>query len=146
MECHLNGKTVLIVQGSLLAGPELQNAFGRAGARVFLTANIINAFGLLKRVAFDGAVIDQGLHNEAFDLCSELRELGVPYICCSAPHRLQKPAARLRDAAHAVWRLGDVLSAKTGVPAEHLQGEHPGSDRRWPADGARLDARDRATP
>ena len=84
MEPNLSGKAILIVEGSLLAGEELADACCRSGARVQLTANIINAFGLLKRIPFDGAVIDRALHNEAYDLCSELRELSIPYICCSA--------------------------------------------------------------
>jgi hypothetical protein len=40
----LGGRTVLIVEGSLLAGAELADAFHRAGAHVHLTTNIINAF------------------------------------------------------------------------------------------------------
>jgi hypothetical protein len=119
MELNLSGKTILIVQGSLLAGPELRDAFGRSGARVYLTANAINAFSLLRRVRIDGAVVDQGLHNAAFDLCSELQELKVPYICCAAPHQLQKPAARTRDANHAVWRLGDIIASRTDIPGDY---------------------------
>ena len=110
MERNLTGKTILIVQGSLLAGPELKEAFGRSGAPVYLTTNVINAFSLLRRTRFDGAVVDQGLHNAAFDLCSELQDLGIPYICSAAPHRLQKPSARKQDADHAVWRLADLIS------------------------------------
>jgi hypothetical protein len=64
---------------------------------------------LLRREQFDGAVVDQGRHNEAFDLCSELKDLAVPYICCIAPHRLQKTAMRKRDAGHAVRQLASKL-------------------------------------
>jgi hypothetical protein len=110
MERNLSGKNVLIVQGSLIAGSELKDAFERAGARVYLTGNLISAFNLLQRVEFDGAMIDQGLHNEAFDLCMELRELSIPYMCCASPHRLQGLAARVSDADHAVWKLANVLS------------------------------------
>lgn len=110
MERNLTGKTILIVQGSLLAGPELKKAFDRSGARVYLTTNVINAFSLLRRIRFDGAVVDQGLHNAAFDLCSELQDLGIPYICSAAPHRLHKPSARKQDADHTVWRLADLSS------------------------------------
>lgn len=116
MEHNLTGKTILIIEGSLLAGSALRDAFGRAGARVFLTANVINSFSLLKRITFDGAVIDQGLHNAASDLCSELHDLGIPYICCAAPHRLQKSAARLRDADQTVWRIAGIISSRADAP------------------------------
>lgn len=117
MERNLADKTILIVQGSLLAGPELQDALGRAGARVHLTTNVINAFSLLRRIQFDGALLDQGLHNVAFDLCGELRDLGVPYIFCDAPHRLQKPATLRRNAEHAVWQLDEIISSRIPYPS-----------------------------
>jgi hypothetical protein len=116
MTRNVSGKTVLIVQGSLLSGSDLEDAFTRSGARVYLTTNIISAFGLLRRIRFDGAVVDQGLHNAAFDLCSELHDVGVPYICCASPHRLQKPGARIREAEHAVRRLDDIISSTIQVP------------------------------
>jgi hypothetical protein len=125
MAPNLSGKKILIVEGSLLAGAELADAFGRCGARAHLTANVINAFSLLRRSQFDGVVIDHGLHNEAFDLCLELRDLGIPYISCKAPHRLQKAASLKRDADHAVWRLGDMVASRTdldGTGAIHLGG------------------------
>lgn len=100
----------------MLAGAELANAFRRAGAHVHLTTNIINAFNLLRREQFDGAVVDQGRHNEAFDLCSEFRDLGVPYIGCVAPHRLQRAAMRTRDADHAVRQLVSKIFAQVEVP------------------------------
>lgn len=115
MTHDFTGKTILIVQGSLLAGSELEEAFRRAGARVYLTANVISAFNLLRRVRFDGAVIDQGLHNAAFDLCSELHDLKIPYICCAVLHRLQGASARSRDADHALWRLADIVSSRLDV-------------------------------
>jgi NAD(P)-dependent dehydrogenase (short-subunit alcohol dehydrogenase family) len=112
----LGGRTILIVEGSLLAGTELADAFHRAGAHVHLTTNIINAFNLLRRERFDGAVVDQGRHNEAFDLCSELKDLGVPYVCCTAPHRLQKIAMRTRDADHAVRQLAIKIYERVETP------------------------------
>jgi hypothetical protein len=121
MERNFSGKNILIVEGSLLAGAELAEAFGRSGAGVQLTANIINAFDLLRRTQFDGAVIDQGLHNEAFDLCSELRELGIPFICCAAPHRLQSVDIREREARHAVWRLDSVISQEADAPSNSIR-------------------------
>lgn len=112
----LGGKTILIVEGSLLAGTELADAFHRAGADVRLTTNIINAFSLLRREQFDGAVVDQGRHNEAFDLCSELKDLAIPYICCIAPHRLQKTAVRALDADHAVRQLASKILGQVETP------------------------------
>ena len=112
----LGGKTILIVEGSLLAGAELADAFHRAGADVHHTPNIINAFNLLRREQFDGAVVDQGRHNEAFDLCGELKDLAVPYICCIAPHRLQKTAVRARDADHAVRQLASKIFGQVETP------------------------------
>lgn len=117
MERNLIGKTILIVEGSLLDGAELAEAVGRAGGRVNLTTNIINAFGLLDRTRFNGALIDQGLHNKSFELYGELRDLGIPYICCAAPHRLQKAAVKRRDAYHAVRQLASVISEEAGAPA-----------------------------
>ena len=118
MERSLSGKKILIVEGSLLAGQELEEAFIRTGAQVYLTGNIISAFGLLRSVHFDGAVIDQGLHNEAFDLCSDLRELGIPDVCCTAPHRLQAPAVRTRDAGRVIRRLAERMADLEVHPAQ----------------------------
>ena len=112
MENTVKGKNILIVQGSLLAGSELRDALVRAGAHAYLTCNLISAFELVQKHRFDGAVIDRGLHNEAFDLCAELQDLGVPYVCCAAPHRLQGLSTRERDADHAVWKLGSVIAAE----------------------------------
>lgn len=103
----------------MLAGGELADAFRRAGADVHLTTNIINAFNLLRRrEPFDGAVVDQGRHNEAFDLCSELRDLGIPYIGCVAPHRLQRAAMRARDADHVVGQLQSKIFEQVETPPE----------------------------
>ena len=94
----LGGKTILIVQGSLLAGSELEEVFQGFGAHVYLASGVTSAFELLRRMRFDGAVIDRGLHNAAVDLCSELQELGIPYMFCAEPHRLQRPSLRPQDA------------------------------------------------
>ncbi len=115
MDRDLGGKTILIVEGSLLAGAELADAFRRAGANVQLTTNIINTFNLLRRDPFDGAVVDQGRHNEAFDLCSELRDLDIG---CVAPHRLQRAAMRARDAEHVVRQLQSKIFEHFETPPE----------------------------
>jgi hypothetical protein len=52
------------------------------------TKNLISAFDLIGRKRFDGAVFDYGLHNGAFDLCTEFQALSIPYISANAPHRL----------------------------------------------------------
>ena len=104
------GTNVLIVQGSMLDGYRLSAAFKRAGKTPYLTANLISAYELMRRVRFDGAVIDSGLHNEAYDLCTELQAFDTPYICCQAPHRLQGPILRNREAESAVRRLSLLLT------------------------------------
>ena len=73
MDMNLAGRNILIVQGSLIAGAELKDAFTRSKAQVYITGNLISAFHLLERKAFHGAVVDQDLHNEAFDVCAELQ-------------------------------------------------------------------------
>jgi hypothetical protein len=81
----------------------------------------------VKRIKVDGAMVDHGLHNEGFELCGELQDLRIPYICCSAPHRLQGLAARRDDADHAVWKLGSVMARAeepvSEVAIEQLQRE-----------------------
>lgn len=124
---ELAGKNVLIVEGSLLSTPELKEALEEAGATAIVTANLISAFSLLERVKFDGAVIDQTLHNEAFDLCTELMSVGTPYISCNAPHRLQGASARKRAAQLAAEKLVRLLTEvdepeiETGILSQFLK-------------------------
>lgn len=108
----LVGKKILIVEGSLLSAQELSLMLKEAGARVYTTSNAISAFNLIERVGFDGAMIDYALHNEAFELCEELRSINTPYICCNAPHRLQGTEAHSSDARAAVERLSRVMSER----------------------------------
>jgi DNA-binding NtrC family response regulator len=124
----LNGKNILIVEGSLIATAELQEALHQECARPFLAHNAAAAFELVKRIRFDAAIVDLGLHNEAFDLCTEFQAADIPYISCKGPHRMQRWGARKRDAEHAVWKLKHVLSRVDAViadviPAEELHGE-----------------------
>lgn len=119
----LHGKNILIVEGSLIAPAELQEALYQEGARPFLAHNLSAAFELVKRVRLDAAIVDQGLHNEAFDLCAEFQAADIPYISCAAPHRLQGWAARKRDAEHAIWKLGHVLSRVDAVAADLIPAE-----------------------
>jgi hypothetical protein len=124
---ELAGKNVLIVEGSLLSTQELKEALEEAGATAIVTANLISAFSLLERVKFDGAIIDQTLHNEAFDLCTELKSVGTPYISCNAPHRLQGGSARKRAAQLAAEKLVRLLTevdepeVETGILSQFLK-------------------------
>ena len=106
----LAGKTILVVEGSLLSGSDLRRALEDAGATICLTSNEISAYGLIDRLKLDAAAIDQALHNEAFELCSELRLRGVPYICCNTPHRLQGTTARQRAGEVVASKLARLLS------------------------------------
>jgi hypothetical protein len=129
METNLTGKNILILEGSLVASDALKTAFNRAGARVYITGKVITAFDMVQRVRFDGAVLDQGMHNQVFELCEELRESGIPYICCHAPHRLQGMDARRRDAEHAVWRLHSTMQRNEVLEA-HVIGGKQASEAR----------------
>ncbi len=115
MERKLWNKQILVVQGSLLAGPELREALERHGARVASTANLLSAFDLVARRNFDGAIVDHSLHNEAFDLCTEFQALGIPYLSASTPHRLQSEAARKADADMTAARLAHRLQTAVDV-------------------------------
>jgi hypothetical protein len=110
MHGTLLGKNILIVEGSVIATPEVQEALHQEGARAFIAHKVAAAFELLRRLRFDGAILDQGLHNEAFDLCEALQAKNIPYISCVIPHRLQSWRARKSDAEHTVWKLAHVLS------------------------------------
>lgn len=120
MEVNLAGKNILIVQGSLIAGSELKDAFTRSGAHVYVTENLISAFHLLERKSVHGAIVDQGLHNEAFDVCAELQARCIPYICCNLPHRLQGLSARRTDVDHAVWKLASVICCADDLVGDHV--------------------------
>ena len=85
------------------------------GATAFIAHNVSAAFHLVERIKFDGVILDYGLHNEAFDLCTELQAADIPYVSCRAPHRLQGWTTRKREAEHAVWKLGHVLSRVDAV-------------------------------
>jgi CheY-like chemotaxis protein len=111
----LNGKKILVVEGSLIATEDLQEMLRQEGATAFVARNVSAAFNLIERIKFDGVVLDYGLHNEAFDLCTELQAADIPYVSCRAPHRLQGWSSRKRDAQHAVWKLGDILSGAEAV-------------------------------
>lgn len=105
MSKELVGRTILIMKASLLSLAELDAALRGHGAKVQLASNIISAFALVERLRLDGAILDKGLHNEAFDLCAELRELEVPYVLSDRPHELQKFGARRRAAKEVVEDL-----------------------------------------
>jgi DNA-binding response OmpR family regulator len=106
----LVGKNILIVEGSLISTHELQETLRDVKARSVVAHNVNAAIDLLQRLKNDGVIVDQGLRNEAFEMCSECQERRIPYICCNAPHRLQGLTARSDDAAHTVWRLAHVIA------------------------------------
>jgi CheY-like chemotaxis protein len=132
MKVNLVGKTILIVEASLLATDNLKDALFDAGARVYSTANILNAFDLVSRTTVDGVIIDQGLHNEVFDLCEELRAQKVPHLCASTPHRLQGVDSRRREAENIVWRLCNRMQSelKSEQCVTHEAGEEYRMDSR----------------
>jgi hypothetical protein len=115
MHDALKGKKILVVEGSLIASEELRDALYQEGATPFVAHTISAAFHLVERVKFDGVILDYGLHNEAFDLCTELLAADIPYVSCRAPHRLQGWNTRKRDAEQAVWKLAHVLSRSDPV-------------------------------
>jgi PleD family two-component response regulator len=111
MKLNLLGKKILVIKGSLLSERELEAALQEEGAKVQTVTNLISAFSVIERQTFDGAVIDKGLHNQAFDLCTELQSLDVPYIIASSPHDLQKSSAKIRDAKEATASLIAAMRA-----------------------------------
>ena len=110
MRNELADKHVLLIKGSLLCDRELSHCLTQSGAKVSTVTNLISAFTLLDRARFDAAIIDQGQHNAAFDLCTELQSLDVPYLFCNSPNKLQGDATRHREANKIVAKLADVLS------------------------------------
>jgi DNA-binding NtrC family response regulator len=112
MQPNLPGKRVLIIKGSLLAPDALEAALVEQGVKVVLATNLISAFSLIERDTFDAVVIDKGLHNEAIDLCAELKSLEVPYVMAHAPHALQKPLAQKGAAREIAAALAERLLAE----------------------------------
>src|SRR5689334_10820766 len=129
MHDALKGKKILVVEGSLIATEDLQELLHQEGATPFVAHNISAAFHLVERIRFDGVILDYGLHNEAFDLCTELQAADIPYVSCQAPHRLQGWSARKRDAEHAVWKLAHVLSRPDAVMEETIADYAAGSSQ-----------------
>ncbi len=133
MTTRLDGCNILVFQGSLLGTRELRDHLAQAGARTYVTSNIISAFGLLEKVRFHAAIIDHGLHNEAFDFCSELQTVGVPYLSCRAPHRLQGLEEREREAKHVVWKIHSLLAMASDAPGlVHLARRPQSGDQGTP--------------
>lgn len=131
MPKNLFGKTILIVRGALLSPDELEAALKDYGARVQMASNIISAFALVERGRWDGAILDKGLHNEAFDLCAELQERNVPYVMADKPHELQKRGARRRAASAVAEDL--IMTMGTKGDAGEPELENRMFDGRLPA-------------
>jgi hypothetical protein len=106
-----------VVTGSLLSATELRQEFARHGAVVYVSANLISVFELLRQHDFAGAVLDQSLHNEAFDVCTELRASNVPFVWSREPQRSAPPTIRQDKARATVARL---LEESVGAPSSHL--------------------------
>src|SRR4051812_12732692 len=123
MQTNLTGKNILIVKGSLLAHRDLERALVQRGAKVVTVTNFISAFAVLDRNRFDAAVLDKGLHNEAFDLYEELRALDVPYLACSAPHDLQTEPKREAAAKTIAAALKAELDTEEAVQAAAARGQ-----------------------
>ncbi|CCB64926.1 MULTISPECIES: hypothetical protein [unclassified Hyphomicrobium] len=117
MQAMLSGKRVLIVKGSLLAPCALEKTLRDRSAKVITATNVISAFSIIEQEDIDVAVIDKGLHNEAFDLCAELNMMEVPYLLADAPHELQRPVVQRGAAARVVADLENMLRTKTSAQA-----------------------------
>ncbi|WP_024275191.1 hypothetical protein [Hyphomicrobium sp. 802] len=130
MHNRLSGKKVLIVKGSLLVPFALEMALAERGAKAITATNIISAFSLIEHERFDAAVIDKGLHNEAFDLCAELKSFDIPYILADAPHEMQRPAAQMAAACNLAVELADRLHLRARA---HEQSERGAAAARYPA-------------
>jgi hypothetical protein len=113
----LRGQKILVVTGSLLSAPELRQECARHGAVVYVSANVISVFELLRQHNFAGAVLDQSLHNEVFDLCTELQANNVPYVWSRDPQRSAPVGSRQDKARATVKRL---LEEMDGAPSAHL--------------------------
>jgi soluble lytic murein transglycosylase-like protein len=110
MESILSGRKILIVEGLTLTSAEIREVLANEKAQAFVARDVAAAFRLLDRVRFDAVLIDHSLHNEAIDLCIELRSEGIPHVSCRAPNSWQGWSARKRDAEYAVEKLRGVLS------------------------------------
>ena len=110
MESILAGRKILIVEGLTLTSAEIREVLANEKAQAFVARDVAAAFRLLDRVRFDAVLIDHSLHNEAIDLCIELRSEGIPHVSCRAPNSWQGWSARKRDAEYAVEKLRGVLS------------------------------------
>jgi hypothetical protein len=120
-------KAILIVKGPRLATGELQSELESRGANVVI-ADVEFAFSVLNHLHFDGAIIDGELQNEAFDLCTELQALYVPYISVTNPHCLQKFASQARDVENALNRLVEVISRHKDIDDLLLGGDPASMD------------------
>ena len=118
MEDLLNGRKVLIVEGLTLSSQEIREALAEKGAQVFVARGVAAAFRLLDRINFDAVIIDHSLHNEAVDLCIELRTESIPYVSCRAPNSWQGWSVRKREADAAVRKLEDLFARANSGPAE----------------------------
>ena len=115
----LKGKRILVISGSLLSAAELRQEFARHGANVFVSGNLFSVFELLRKLDFAGAVLDHSLHNEAFDLCTELEAYDVPYVWSRESQKSADYKSRQHQGRQTVARL---LQAIERNQASHRDG------------------------
>jgi response regulator RpfG family c-di-GMP phosphodiesterase len=125
MEDLLKGRKVLIVEGLTLASQDIREALAQQGAHVFVARGVAAAFRLLDRIRFDAVVIDHSLHNEAVDLCIELRTESIPYVSCRAPNSWQGWSVRKREAEAAARKLENIFS-RAALDAMGVAGRREG--------------------
>ena len=134
MEDLLNGRKVLIVEGLTLSSQEIREVLANQGAHVFVAHGVAAAFRLLDRIRFDAVIIDHSLHNEAVDLCIELRTESIPHVSCRAPNSWQGWSVRKREAEAAARKLENLFS-RAAVSSPGLVGSR---EERRPYSGANV--------
>jgi hypothetical protein len=124
MKENFAGRTILILKGATLAERALRQAFSRRGAHVIVTSNLICAFNVLQRRSVEAVVVDHSLHNEAFDFCTELQALNIPYIHASSPHRWRGFVERGEEAEAIVARVIHRIERQHDAMTLDLYGEN----------------------
>ena len=85
----LYGKVILVVEGSLLSGSTVRDAFIRAGAIVHVVNNVATGNRIISSKRLDAAIIDTATETRSDLLCRELGRRGVPFFYSSFPARDQ---------------------------------------------------------
>jgi len=81
---ELSGRNVLIVDDEPLIAMDLKETLEGAGANAVTAGSCAEALGLIAGNAFDAAVLDVHLHDDAsYVIADELGRLGVPFVFLS---------------------------------------------------------------